>query len=131
FVDGADVGMVERGRRARFAPEALQRLMVSGYIVRKEFQCDKTAQLAVFSLVDHAHTTATKLFQDAIVRDGLTDHEGRYPSVKRMLGGIRKQVKPTCHRGARRGGCSRPAERSSAVSRLCLPPAKNLASFAR
>jgi hypothetical protein len=32
--------------------------MILGYIVRKEFQRDKSAKLGVFRLVNHAHATA-------------------------------------------------------------------------
>jgi hypothetical protein len=33
------------------------------------------AQLQVFAFVDYAHTTAPKLSQDAVMGDGLADHE--------------------------------------------------------
>src|SRR5713101_8449605 len=74
LVDGADIGMIEGRSRAGFPAEAFQRLMVLGYVVRKEFQRDKAAQLGVLRLVDHTHTTAAELFNDAVVRDGLADH---------------------------------------------------------
>ena len=74
FIDGADVGMIECGRRLRFALEASQSLRVFRNLVRKELQGDKTVQLYVFGLVDHAHATAAQLLCDAVVRDGLADH---------------------------------------------------------
>ena len=40
-VNGADVGMVERGSRLGLAPKALQRLAVLGHVFGKEFQGDE------------------------------------------------------------------------------------------
>jgi hypothetical protein len=34
-------------------------------------------ELGVLGLVDDTHPTATQLFKDAIVRDGLADHQER------------------------------------------------------
>jgi hypothetical protein len=36
-----------------------------------------TAKVGVLSLVDDAHAAATELLDDAIVRDGLPDHQGQ------------------------------------------------------
>src|SRR5712692_6249992 len=33
-------------------------------------------ELRVLGLIDHTHSPAAKLFQDAVVRDCLSDHEG-------------------------------------------------------
>ena len=74
LVNRADVGMVQRRGRLRFAPEALQRLRVLGHIIGQELQSDKAAELCVLGLVDHAHPAATELLDDAVVRDGLADH---------------------------------------------------------
>jgi hypothetical protein len=76
-VDGANVGMVQRGGGLRLALESGQGLWVSGYFFGKELQGDKAAQTRVFSLVDNAHATATQLLDDAVVRDGLADHQGQ------------------------------------------------------
>jgi len=35
-----------------------------------------TAQIDVFSLVNHPHPATAELAQNAIMRDGLTDHRG-------------------------------------------------------
>ena len=40
-------------------------------------------QFEVFRLVDHTHTTAPKFAQDAIVGDGLADHERMRPCSER------------------------------------------------
>ena len=73
FVDGADVGMVQRRSGFGFAPEALQRLGIVGYFIGKKFKRDEAVQARVFGLVDDAHAAATEFFEDAVVRDGLSD----------------------------------------------------------
>src|SRR5580704_1085472 len=73
-VNGADIGMVESGGGTSFAPETFQRLRVLGYVIGKKLKRNETAQFGVLSLVNHPHTAATKLFEDAITRDGLPDH---------------------------------------------------------
>ena len=77
-VDGADVGMVQSGSGARFAPEALEGLRIAGDIVGQKFQSDEAAQARVFGFVDDAHAAAAELFDDAVVRDGVADH---FPSI--------------------------------------------------
>ena len=74
FVDGADVGMIQRGSRARFAAEAFERLRILGHFIGQKLQSDETAQPGVFGLVNYAHAAAAEFFNDAIVRDVLADH---------------------------------------------------------
>src|SRR6185437_1489574 len=68
-IDGADVRMIERGRGARFASESFDRLGIVRDIVGEEFQRNVSAEARVLGFVDHAHSAATQLFHDAIVRD--------------------------------------------------------------
>src|SRR5664280_792640 len=42
-VDGADVGMIERGGGPSFAAKTLQRLRITGDIIRKKFEGNKPA----------------------------------------------------------------------------------------
>ena len=77
FVDGANVGMVQRGRSSRFTAEAFQGLRIFRDVPRQELQRDKAAEFEVFSLVDHTHPAATEFLDDAVVRDGLADHLAR------------------------------------------------------
>ena len=74
FVDGADVGMVQRRRRPRLSAEAFQGLRVFGHRFRQELQSDHAAEFEVLGLVDHTHPAATELLDDAVVRDGLPEH---------------------------------------------------------
>ena len=74
FVDGANVGVVESGGGARFAAKAFESLRVAGQIIREELEGDEAAQFGVLSLVDHAHASAAKFLDNAVVGDGLVDH---------------------------------------------------------
>src|SRR5438046_229860 len=73
-VDGADAGLVERGRRLGFLDEALARLVVSREIRGQELQRDQTIEPRVDRFVDNAHAAATESFDDPIVRDGPAFH---------------------------------------------------------
>ena len=73
FVDGADVGMVERGGGAGLALEALERARVAGQVCREEFQRDEAAEFRVLGFVDDTHPATAEPFDDAVVRDGLAD----------------------------------------------------------
>ena len=87
IVNGADVGMIERGRGARFAAETLDGLSVLGDVVGKEFQRDTAAEARVLGFVDHAHSAAAQFFQDAVVGDGAADNGGSIrhrPSILRQ-----------------------------------------------
>ena len=75
-VDGADVGMIQRGSGASFALEAIERLRVASEIIGKKLESDEAAETRVFCFVNHAHATAAEFFDDAVVGNRLTD-EGR------------------------------------------------------
>src|ERR1700746_2587125 len=75
FVNGANIGMIERRSRARLPLKALQRLRVRGDVFRKKFEGDEAAKLDVLRLIDDTHTATAELFDDAVMRDGLADHE--------------------------------------------------------
>ena len=78
IVNGADVGMIERGCSARLAAEPFDRLRIVGNVVRKEFQRDAPAEARVLGLVDHAHSPAAQFFQDVVVGDGAADNGGSF-----------------------------------------------------
>jgi len=69
--------MVERGGRLGFALEAAERLRIASHLIGQEFQRHKAVQPCVFRLVNHAHTAATELLNDAVMRDGLAEHQGQ------------------------------------------------------
>ena len=60
-VNGADVGMVQRGCGARFALEALASLGILRQFFGKELQRNAAAEALIFRLVDHAHSAAAEL----------------------------------------------------------------------
>ena len=62
IINSADVWMIERGCRARFAPESLDRLRVLGNIVGKKFQGNAPPESRVLGFVDHTHSAAAEFF---------------------------------------------------------------------
>jgi hypothetical protein len=65
--------MVQGRGGLRFALKAGQRLRVSGDFIGQELEGNKSVQPGVLGLLDHTHPAAAELFDDAVVRDGLTD----------------------------------------------------------
>ena len=74
FINGADIGMIERGCGARLTTEAFKRVRISGDVSGEKFQGYKTAELGILSLVNDTHTAAPELVEDAIVGDDLANH---------------------------------------------------------
>ena len=66
-VDGADVGMVQRGSGARLALKAAEGLRVARDVVREELQRHETMEADVLGLVDDAHPAGAQLLEDAVV----------------------------------------------------------------
>ena len=78
--DHADVGVVQRGCGFCLAPlKTSECLRVASHIFGQEFEGDKTAEADIFRLVNHTHAAAAELCNDAVMRDGLTDHSRRVP----------------------------------------------------
>src|SRR5260370_11670455 len=71
FVDGADVRMIQSGGRTSFAPKAFQGLWISGQGFGQKFKSDKTAELKILGLINHAHPATPDFLHDAVMRDGL------------------------------------------------------------
>src|SRR3974390_2293288 len=78
-VDRANIGMVELRSRTGLSSEALQRFGIASQIFRDELQSDVPAQLQVFSLINHAHTTAPELSENTVMGYLLADHESTIP----------------------------------------------------
>ena len=75
-VNGADVWMIEGGRRLSLALETPERLRIASYLIGKEFEGDESSESSVFRFINHAHAPAPKSFDDAVMRNGLADHGG-------------------------------------------------------
>ena len=73
-MDGADVGVIEGGRRTGFSFEPLDSLSVVDDVGRQELQRHLTLEGGVLGPVDHTHTSAPDLFEDFVVGYGLADH---------------------------------------------------------
>jgi hypothetical protein len=56
FVDGTDIGMIQRGSSLGFVLEALKSLRILCDAVGKKFQGNEAAELDIFGLVDDTHT---------------------------------------------------------------------------
>ena len=92
-VNGADVGMIERGRGFGFATEAFEGLGIVGDVVGKEFQGNEAVEARVFGFINYAHSAATEFFENAVVGDGPTEKRGGLRHVGRILGMRRGEVK--------------------------------------
>jgi hypothetical protein len=68
-MDDADIGMVQNGRRARFAKQTLPLVFTEGHPVRQELQRDGALQGQVQRLVYDPHPAGAELLGDAVVRD--------------------------------------------------------------
>ena len=78
LVHFADVGMIERRSRQRLSFEARARLRVPFQFRRKPFQRHPPARVQILRFVQHTVALASKLRQDAVVRNGFGDHEEEF-----------------------------------------------------
>ena len=72
-MNGADVGMIQRGGGPSLPLEPAQRLPVASQFVRQELQRDEATEPGVLRLVHDAHAAAAELLDDAVVGEGLAD----------------------------------------------------------
>jgi hypothetical protein len=84
-VNGADVGMVQRGSSFRLAAETFESLRVARQIFREKFQRDETIQAGVLRFVHDAHATAAKLFDHAVMRNRAVNQGLGIVHAQRML----------------------------------------------
>ena len=75
FMDGAYIDDLEQTLPAP-PYESVLCLGSRRQFIWQEFE-RRTAKL-ILSLINHTHAATTELLNDAIVRDGLADHESRY-----------------------------------------------------
>ncbi len=74
IVNGADVGMVQRGCSLGFSLETAEGLGIAGNFIGQKLQSYEAMQASVFGLVDDTHSTAAEFLDDAVVRDSSADH---------------------------------------------------------
>src|SRR5882724_11593250 len=85
FVNGADVGVIQRGGGSRLTPKTLQGLRVLCQGLRQELQGHEPAQLHVLRFINHAHAAAAELLDDVVMRNGLSDQRRRVRHSARIL----------------------------------------------
>ncbi len=73
-IDGADVGVLERGGRPGLALQPLEGLRIRRGLLRKKLQGHAAAELQVLGFVNDSHPAASELREDPVMREGLTDH---------------------------------------------------------
>jgi hypothetical protein len=66
-MDGRDIGMVQRRRRPRLLKEALPLGGVLRYRLAHDLDRNLATQPTVLGKIDHTHTTASKLAENAVV----------------------------------------------------------------
>ena len=71
----ANIGVIQRGGNLGFALKTSEGLRVFGHFFRHEFEGDKTVETNILGLINNTHTATAELLDDAVVRDGLADHE--------------------------------------------------------
>jgi hypothetical protein len=98
LVDCADIRMVQGRSCTGFAAETLQCLRILRHIFGEKLQRDEAPKLGVLSLVDHAHAAAAEFLDNAVVRDGLADHQKilGFRAASSYGRGIRESTKGSC-----------------------------------
>ena len=66
--------MVERRGGFGFADEAFVGLRIGAKVGSQKFEGDRPVEAGVVGFVDDAHAAAAELFDDAILRNGASDH---------------------------------------------------------
>jgi len=89
LVNCADIRVVQSRGRSGFAPEPLQRGFIVSNFVRKELQSYEAAEFRIFGFKNNSHAATAKFFQDAVMRDRLSEH------APRILRGWPTQVNKT------------------------------------
>jgi hypothetical protein len=73
-VNRVDIRMVQGRSGASLKTKTFECLRVMANVIGQEFESDEPAQFDVLGLVNDAHATTALLFDNAVARDGLTDH---------------------------------------------------------
>src|ERR1700678_1825229 len=84
--------MIQRRGGSRLPPESFERLRVSRQFIRQKFQRNVPAKVSVLSLVNHAHASAAKPFDDAVMREGFANQRIGGLHALHILGCERSQV---------------------------------------
>ena len=74
FVDGADVGMVERGGGASFGDQAGGLGGIAAAVFAEELDSDRALEVEVASAIDDAHAALAEDLLELVVRNDLSYH---------------------------------------------------------
>jgi hypothetical protein len=81
FVENRNPRMIQCGHGARLAFKTRDPVFIAGKFCRQYLEGDPPRQAGIFRQIDHAHPAGTKLREDAILRDLLTDHVRTIPPL--------------------------------------------------
>jgi len=73
-MDGADIRMIQRRRRLRFALKTGKRYWVTGDRLGQKLERNKTVQSYIFGFIHYTHPAATEFLDNLVVRNGPSDH---------------------------------------------------------
>jgi hypothetical protein len=73
-INRADIRVIQRGCRLGFAAEPAEGLSIIGEVRREKLQGDEAVQARVLRFVHDTHASTAELLDDAVMRDGPTDH---------------------------------------------------------
>src|SRR5207253_3163435 len=115
-VNRANILMIQSRRRLRLALEAGQCLRVSGDFFGQKLEGNEAMQPRVLGFIHHTHTAAPELLDDAVVRDGLADHEAETSPVGdehgSSLPGSSQRARPSSERNEYAGRALRARKNS-------------------
>ena len=85
--DEGNIGMIEFGESESFLAKILSRGGIGERMWREKLECNVAVEPFIVSAINDSHSARTNLFQYAIVRDGLAEHDAEAPfSLKRNAG---------------------------------------------
>ena len=83
FIDGANVGVIQRRRRACLAKESGLGVRRAESLGGKEFQRNQPLQAQILGFIDNPHSAFPEFFEDLVMGNGLPDHSSVvYPIVE-------------------------------------------------
>jgi hypothetical protein len=91
-MNGANVRMIQRGSSARFQPESLECLWITGKLIRQKLECHSPAEFDVLRAINYSHSSSTEPFENSITRY-------RFPNHQFILSGNRKKESKDIYTG--------------------------------
>ena len=89
-IDRGNVGVIQRCEQASLALESSHPLTVAHETLGKHFDRDVALQFGIPRAVDLTHPAASKLVQNFVVGEDLSDHEGNSSWLRPYFSRVRK-----------------------------------------